>query len=248
MSADFLAENNACGQNLLRLVSRGNAIVAELLRLADVVPSAFRLESRQDQVSYGDILSDFSYFKSAEVFERNVENNAALQDKDEEFRENHEEILTRFYHAFESIHKYTVDFSNYLEDLDGSFYIQHSLESVLINEDGKQLLDLVMSGFILIPLKCPVLILEEKKMAECLVQYKRVVLQCEALYLCGVILLLVDQKIEGVVRERMLVAYYRFSGQRSTSDSNIDDVCKLLRSTGFVSNGKRPPNYPEEYF
>ena len=30
---DFLAENNACGQTLLRLVAKGNATIAELLRL-----------------------------------------------------------------------------------------------------------------------------------------------------------------------------------------------------------------------
>ena len=61
-------------------------------------------------------------------------------------------------------------------------------------------------------------------------------------------LLLVDYKIDGMVRERMLVSYYRYSGQRSTdTDSNIDDVCKLLRSTGYTKL-KRPSNYPEEYF
>ena len=32
-----------------------------------------------------------------------------LQDRDEEFRENHLEILTRFYKAFESIQKYVTD-------------------------------------------------------------------------------------------------------------------------------------------
>lgn len=40
---DFLATNNICGQNLLRLVSRGNAIIAELMRLKDYVPPVFRL-------------------------------------------------------------------------------------------------------------------------------------------------------------------------------------------------------------
>lgn len=34
--------------------------------------------------------------------------------------------------------------------------------------------------------------------------------QCEALYLYGVMLLAIDQKIEGEVRERMLVSYYRY--------------------------------------
>ncbi len=32
-------------------------------------------------------------------------------------------------------------------------------------------------------------------------------------------------------------------------DSNIDDVCKLLRSTGYQNlQHKKPPNYPEDYF
>jgi len=32
-----------------------------------------------------------------------------LEDVDEEFKENHLEILTRFYQAFESVHKYVTD-------------------------------------------------------------------------------------------------------------------------------------------
>ncbi len=31
-------------------------------------------------------------------------------------------------------------------------------------------------------------------------------------------------------------------------ESNIDDVCKLLRSTGFILNKPKPANYPESYF
>ena len=46
------------------------------------------------------------------------------------------------------------------------------------------------------------------------------------------------------------VAYYRYSGQTNFStDSNFDDVCKLLRSTGFSqqAGARRPNNYPENY-
>ena len=71
--ADFLAENNQCGQNILRLVSRGNAILAELLRLADFVPPVFRLETKADQMRYGDILADFSYFNHADYFDNKIE-------------------------------------------------------------------------------------------------------------------------------------------------------------------------------
>ena len=63
-----------------------------------------------------------------------------LQDRDEEFRENHLEILTRFYKVFESIHRYVTDLNKYLEDLEEGVYIQQTLENVLFNEDGKQLL------------------------------------------------------------------------------------------------------------
>lgn len=52
MAQDFLADNNLCGQTLLRLVSRGNAILAELLRLSDFIPAVFKLE-KADQVKYG---------------------------------------------------------------------------------------------------------------------------------------------------------------------------------------------------
>ncbi|KAL1469449.1 hypothetical protein MTO96_025057 [Rhipicephalus appendiculatus] len=89
---DFLAENNACGQTLLHLVSRGNAIVAELLRLSDVVPSIFKLDNRKDVAEYGDILLDYSYFKVIDHFENKIEANDQLQDRDEELRENYIDI------------------------------------------------------------------------------------------------------------------------------------------------------------
>ncbi|KAJ8784998.1 hypothetical protein J1605_007554 [Eschrichtius robustus] len=210
---DFLAENNLCGQAILRIVSCGNAIIAELLRLSEFIPAVFRLKDRADQQKYGDIIFDFSYFKGPELWESKLEAKPELQDLDEEFRENNTEIVTRFYLAFQSVHKYIVDLNRYLDDLNEGVYIQQTLETVLLNEDGKQLL-------------------------------------CEALYLYGVMLLVIDQKIEGEIRERMLVSYYRYSAARSSADSNMDDICKLLRSTGYLGQpgAKRPPNYPESYF
>lgn len=43
--AEFIAEDNACGQDLLQLVAVGNAIVAELLRLKDYIPDVFWYET-----------------------------------------------------------------------------------------------------------------------------------------------------------------------------------------------------------
>uniref|UniRef100_A0A6I8NTA6 WASH complex subunit 5 n=1 Tax=Ornithorhynchus anatinus TaxID=9258 RepID=A0A6I8NTA6_ORNAN len=210
---DFLAENNLCGQAVLRIVSCGNAIIAELLRLSEFIPGVFRLRDKADQQKYGDIIFDFSYFKGPEMCESRLEAKPELLDLDEEFRENNIEIVTRFYLAFQSVHKYIVDLNRYLDDLNEGVYIQQTLETVLLNEDGKQLL-------------------------------------CEALYLYGVMLMVIDQKIEGEVRERMLVSYYRYSAARSSADSNMDDICKLLRSTGYSGQpgAKRPPGYPENYF
>lgn len=46
------------------------------------------------------------------------------------------------------------------------------------------------------------------------------------------------------------VLSHNSSAARSSGDSNLDDICKLLRSTGYSSQpgAKRPLNYPESYF
>ncbi|XP_014473018.1 PREDICTED: WASH complex subunit strumpellin isoform X2 [Dinoponera quadriceps] len=209
--SDFLAANNVCGQNLLRLVSRGNAIIAELMRLKDYVPPVFSLDSKQSVQKYGSIIIDFAYFKAASVYEQKIEDDSVLQETDEELRNNFSDILTRFYLAFESIHKYVTDLNFYIDELGDGVYIHQSLDSIMFNEEGKQLM-------------------------------------CEAVYLYGVMLLLVDYHFEGRIRERLLVSYYRYNAQRSSS-TRVDDVCMLLRSTGYVRTlSKRPTNYPEEYF
>lgn len=61
-------------------------------------------------------------------------------------------------------------------------------------------------------------------------------------------LLLVDHHFEGRIRECLLVSYYRYNAQESSS-TKVDDICMLLRSTGYSKiSGKRPINYPEDYF
>lgn len=60
-------------------------------------------------------------------------------------------------------------------------------------------------------------------------------------------LLMVDTYFEGIIRERILVSYYRYTPQRRDTQSCIDEVCKLLRDTGY-NTSKKPNNYPEDYF
>ncbi|XP_068228667.1 WASH complex subunit 5 [Palaemon carinicauda] len=210
---NLLAENNLCGQVLLRLVARGNSIIAELLRLSGYVPQLFRLETKAEQQKYGDVVLDFTYFKAPEGFNKKIEDSQALSDIDDEIRESHSSIIGRIYSAFESIHRYVSELNSYLQDLKEGVYIQRTLENVFTDEDGKQLM-------------------------------------CEALYLYGVMLLVVDSVFLGLVRERIIVTRHRHAGQKASSDTNIDDVCKLLRSTGYSSipGTRRPSNYPEEYF
>ena len=70
----------------------------------------------------------------------------------------------------------------------------------------------------------------------------------EVIYLYGVILLLLDECIDGVIRERMLISYLRYMGQNEIP--LIDEVCKLMGKTNYYpkSTGKRSPGYPEEFF
>ncbi|XP_047367322.1 WASH complex subunit 5 isoform X2 [Vespa velutina] len=206
---DFLAINNVGGQTLLRLVSRGNAIIAELMRLKDYVPPIFSLDTKQVIQKYGSIINDFSYFKATSTYEKKIEDDPTLQETDEEIRNNFSELLARFYLAFESIHKYITDLNFYVKKLNQEDY--QSSGSVESFEDGKQLM-------------------------------------CEAVYLYGVMLLLVDYHFEGRIRECLLVSYYRYNAQESSS-TKVDDICMLLRSTGYSKiSGKRPINYPEDYF
>jgi WASH complex subunit strumpellin len=75
---------------------------------------------------------------------------------------------------------------------------------------------------------------------------------CEAFYLFGVMLLLMDHLIEGPVRERILVLYYRNKGGENIY--NISKIIKLVSDTGFRMPERRhqgyvrPQNYPEDLF
>ena len=137
--------------------------------------------------------------------------------------------------------------AQFIEDIREGVFIQHTMESMLFDPTGKQLM-------------------------------------AEAVYLYGVMLTLMDCKIDGAVRERILVAYYRVkvrpqrdravclitlhsqlipdlpfaslapplllaATQGQNEDSNMDAVCKLCERTGFsVESAKVPSQYPEKYF
>lgn len=55
------------------------------------------------------LFKTLSFCQGPEYYDGKLEAKPELQDLDEEFRENNIEILSRFYLAFESVHKYIVD-------------------------------------------------------------------------------------------------------------------------------------------
>lgn len=54
------------------------AIIAEILRLSEFIPKEFRLATKEDQRKYGDIIIDFSYFKTQEFCDQRIENNPVI--------------------------------------------------------------------------------------------------------------------------------------------------------------------------
>lgn len=72
-AVNLLLETNVAGQTILRLVARGSALLAELLRLSQHIPDIFYLNNREAQLKYGEILLDFRYLKNPEVFDHKIE-------------------------------------------------------------------------------------------------------------------------------------------------------------------------------
>jgi len=73
-------------------------------------------------------------------------------------------------------------------------------------------------------------------------------------YVYGCMLLLMDKLIIGPVREKLIVAYYRYKGGLTNLES-LNDVIKLTASTGYLPasymgapKDQRPKYYPEELF
>mmetsp|Transcript_82253 Transcript_82253/g.199407 ORF Transcript_82253/g.199407 Transcript_82253/m.199407 type:complete len:1160 (-) Transcript_82253:74-3553(-) len=139
-SMNFLSPDNLCGRALLRLVARGSSIIAELNRLAARVPDAYKGVSRGDAAKYRAILFDFRYMKTPERYEHDISHNLDLVDLDDELQETHLPILKRFYQLFESMTKYIADLYKYVDDLNSGFYISNTVEGVLLDVDGKQLM------------------------------------------------------------------------------------------------------------
>ncbi|KAH9329372.1 hypothetical protein KI387_001480 [Taxus chinensis] len=155
------------------------------------------LVKRDDEVTrtfYSDSID--RYLKSPEVFEEEIEKNPELVALDDEFRESFSIIMERFFLLFDGIIRYYQNLVQYLEDLQEGVYVQSTIESVMENEDGRQLL-------------------------------------VEALALHGTILFLLEHRLNGGLREQLLVAHLR--NKRSSEISNLDHLCMLCQTFSPVS-------------
>jgi WASH complex subunit strumpellin len=93
-----------------------------------------------------------------------------------EFAINHHSIIQEYYTLFTSIYNYQHELHRFITELTKGYYIQYNtIESVLLEDDGRELL-------------------------------------CEGVWLYGVILIMVERYLPGPVRERLIIAYFRFCG------------------------------------
>ena len=162
----------------------------------------------EDAKKYTPFLFDFSYLHNPEEFEAKLtqekvsssnnssENNIPIADLEREFAINHITQIQEYYHLFTSIYNYQHELNTFASNLHKGYYIQYTVESVLLDVDGRALL-------------------------------------CEAVWLYGVILIMLERLLPGPIRERLVIAYFRFNVEEYNGDVTcIEHVCKLCRGTG----------------
>ena len=122
-------------QELLKLVSRGSAIICEILRLKDFIPEPY--SNPQEEKLYKDIIYDFSIFNQGKLdaFEEKLRTNQELFDKDEDFRENYIELIERFYSLFDSIYQYITDWKIFTGQVKNGKFIQHTIDTILSHKE-----------------------------------------------------------------------------------------------------------------
>jgi hypothetical protein len=183
----FLGEGNVAGKNMLKLCARGSAIISEMLRLSENIPSAFQMHEKDAR--YAQVLLDYQFFKNEAHYDSRISADQALIELDDEVKENNLGLIVRFYNMFESIHKFVMDLLRYLGDVEEGVYVSHTLDRILLDVDGKQLMS-------------------------------------EALYLYGMMLWLLDLRIDGQVRARGL-CLTSDRGLTSRAGPRAPDCCIL---------------------
>ncbi|CAE6954563.1 washc5 [Symbiodinium sp. CCMP2592] len=127
-----------CGLALLRLLSRGHAVVAELQRCAETLPAAIRGEGEVAK-RLSPVLPDFAVFRREGAVEK-VAGTPELIELDEESREINADPAERLFRVLSAIRKYFADLAKLLDDIDVGVFVGQSHESILRDSAGAVLL------------------------------------------------------------------------------------------------------------
>lgn len=121
--------------DMIKLVARGSAIIAEILRLKDYIPETY--SNPVEEKANKDIIIDFTYFKTgkSDQFEEKIKGNSGLNSKDEDFRENNIEVIERFYSLLASIYQYITDWGTFVTQINQGKYVQHTISTIVVNKD-----------------------------------------------------------------------------------------------------------------
>jgi len=95
---------------------------------------------RQEYKKYEKIMFDFSYLDNADALDDQIQNNVDLIELDENFKESYQDIIVRFFDLFESIYTYYDDLKRFIENVHQEHFIDHTIETILLNSEGKCLM------------------------------------------------------------------------------------------------------------
>ena len=121
--------------DMIKLVARGSAIIAEILRLKDYIPEPY--SNPAEEKANKDIIIDFTYFKTgkSDQFDDKIRANSELNTKDEDFRENNIEVIERFYSLLSSIYQYITDWKTFISQINQGKYVQYTISNIVVNKE-----------------------------------------------------------------------------------------------------------------
>jgi WASH complex subunit strumpellin len=186
-------------------------------------------QDTEDVKKYVPFLFDFSYLHNPEEWEASLAipqtepSQESLADLEREFAINHKTIVEEFYNLFYSIYEYHAEVNQFASDLSKGYFIQYTVESVLLDGDGRALLCEAVW------LYGVMLIMMERFLPVSL--HLKLISVCLSFLAHNAVLPAARILIQGPIRERLIIAYFRFCG-RDGDISRIDTICKLCKSTG----------------
>ena len=131
-------------EDISHLVSKAHALICELRLLSRVVPDEWKNNRKSNNNSsnnkYKPILFDFKYLETPEKIEHSISKSATSRRLDAEFRRKYEKLLERYYLAFNAVTTWYKAFVKFTEDVEIGVYGSETIETLLTNREGKQLL------------------------------------------------------------------------------------------------------------